>query len=134
MSKAHPPSPFICIQCRHRAISHLSKTAFSTSTSRKADNDKLPYSEKLRRRIWGTDTPPGQLDPYTQESALERKRRLDREESSVSESASETDTASLASDAKFDYVPATTWDGLEQIGGATGWWEEAWDQEHKFRG
>ena len=33
-----------------------------------------------------------------------------------------------------DYVPATTWDGLDQIGGAAGWWEAAWDEEHQFQG
>lgn len=32
------------------------------------------------------------------------------------------------------YVQATTWDGLEQIGGATGWWEEAWDKVNQFEG
>ena len=35
---------------------------------------------------------------------------------------------------KEDYKPATTWDGLVSIGGPTGWWEEAWDQEHEYKG
>ena len=36
--------------------------------------------------------------------------------------------------ASVDYVPATTWEGLDQIGGSTGWWEEAWDAENRFTG
>ncbi|KAL9614915.1 MAG: hypothetical protein Q9167_000657 [Letrouitia subvulpina] len=33
-----------------------------------------------------------------------------------------------------DYKPASTWHGLESIGGPTGWWEKEWDQEHQFFG
>ena len=33
-----------------------------------------------------------------------------------------------------DYKPAQTWDGLERVGGPTGWWEEQWDREHQYLG
>ena len=133
VSKAYPQSNYICIQCRLRAISHLQKSAFSTSTPRKASNDKLPYSEKLRRRIWGTDTPPGQKDPYVRESPSDQSK-TQQQDVSISDSSSEIDATTAEDVRQSAYVPATTWDGLEQIGGATGWWEQAWDQEHKFRG
>jgi len=32
------------------------------------------------------------------------------------------------------YEPATTWDGLERVGGFGGWWKENWDPEHQFKG
>ena len=32
------------------------------------------------------------------------------------------------------YKPATSLDDLEPIGGPSGWWEEAWDKEHQFKG
>jgi hypothetical protein len=32
------------------------------------------------------------------------------------------------------YEPATTWDGLEHVGGFGHWWKENWDPEHKFDG
>ncbi|KAL8749012.1 MAG: hypothetical protein Q9184_006973 [Pyrenodesmia sp. 2 TL-2023] len=33
-----------------------------------------------------------------------------------------------------DYTPALSGEGLESIGGPTGWWEQAWDEEHQFQG
>ncbi|KAI4176422.1 MAG: hypothetical protein LQ343_001162 [Gyalolechia ehrenbergii] len=33
-----------------------------------------------------------------------------------------------------DYTPAVSGEGLEMIGGPTGWWEEAWDEQHQYRG
>jgi hypothetical protein len=30
------------------------------------------------------------------------------------------------------YVPASTWDGLEHVGGFAGWWKRNWDPEHAF--
>ncbi|KAL8922153.1 MAG: hypothetical protein Q9208_005348 [Pyrenodesmia sp. 3 TL-2023] len=33
-----------------------------------------------------------------------------------------------------DYTPALSGEGLETIGGPTGWWEQAWDEEHQFQG
>lgn len=38
----------------------------------------LPLTERLRRRIWGTDSPPGLEDPYGGPRYLE-KRRLERQ-------------------------------------------------------
>ena len=32
------------------------------------------------------------------------------------------------------YIPAASSEGLEMIGGLTGWWENAWDEQFKFRG
>ena len=32
------------------------------------------------------------------------------------------------------YEPASTWDGLEKVGGYEGWWEEKWDPYHQFDG
>ena len=43
-------------------------------------------------------------------------------------------TAETVAAAGGSYVPAATWDGLERIGGAEGWWEEAWDRENQFEG
>ncbi|KAL8784888.1 MAG: hypothetical protein Q9213_003701 [Squamulea squamosa] len=32
------------------------------------------------------------------------------------------------------YTPATSGDDLEAVGGPTGWWEKAWDEEHQYQG
>lgn len=33
-----------------------------------------------------------------------------------------------------DYQAATSGEGLEMIGGRTGWWEKAWDEQFQFKG
>lgn len=33
-----------------------------------------------------------------------------------------------------EYTPAVSGEELERIGGPTGWWEQAWDDEHHFQG
>ncbi|MCJ1477174.1 hypothetical protein MMC13_005845 [Lambiella insularis] len=103
----------------------------SASTTR----DKISATESIRRKIWGTDEPPGQADPYGDASLLDRTKQLSQEpEVLESKSTSEQDEKAEKTAAYADYVPATTWDGLDHIGGATGWWEEAWDEEHQFEG
>lgn len=129
-------SNYICLQCRRRAhLNPLSSSLQSTpslgrrnaSTSR----DKTPYTEKLRKKIWGTETPPGEADPYGNESRFDRSKLQTEEQEPEPET---VDTNAVAATSDVDYVPATTWDGLDHIGGASGWWEEAWDKENKFQG
>jgi hypothetical protein len=33
-----------------------------------------------------------------------------------------------------DYEKASTWDGLERVGGMGNWWRDNWDPQHQFRG
>lgn len=129
-------SSYICLQCRRRTqLNLLSSTTPSiplvsrrnASTSR----DKTPYTEKLRRKIWGTENPPGQADPYGNASIFDRTKQQAEEQEPELEA---VDTNALATTLDVDYVPATTWDGLDHIGGAAGWWEAAWDEENQFHG
>ncbi|MCJ1306316.1 hypothetical protein MMC08_009136, partial [Hypocenomyce scalaris] len=84
--------------------------------------------------MWGTENPPGAEDPYGGPSKLEQRRDNRKKDLvAVAEGAPDAETV-LPDDGASNYVPATTWDGLEHIGGASGWWEEAWDQEHPFYG
>jgi hypothetical protein len=76
----------------------------------------------LRRRIWGTDEPPGLKDPYGGPSIVEEsqaaramEKSLPKEEELVQESQSQQSKApALILDAS--YQPAETWDGLEEVG------------------
>ncbi|MCJ1386501.1 hypothetical protein MMC17_009627 [Xylographa soralifera] len=94
----------------------------------------MPYTEKIRRKIWGTQDPPGQADPYGDASILDQtKKQTPKPEPELMDQVSTAKDKPLSSSAAYaDYVPANTWDGLDHIGGATGWWEEAWDEEHQF--
>jgi hypothetical protein len=123
---ASRPSPYLCSSCTYKASS------FSTSSSRPADK-KLPLTEKLRRRIWGTDQPPGQENPYEKIKPGERVRRQDREEEAAQRQNSKGELKTMA-DVDPAYVPATSWEGLESVGGFGHWWKQNWDAEHQFNG
>jgi hypothetical protein len=69
------------------------------------------------------------MDPYGNQSLFDQ---TDNPKEDLSEA---NDTPTISPElAKQNYIPATSWDGLDRIGGASGWWEEAWDAEHQFEG
>ena len=110
---------FVCSQCReHLSRSRAVQQAACAKSLRNASSSSKSstFTEKLRSKIW-QDKPPGLKDPYSPASSQPK----------------DSSPAIATSDAAA-YTPASTWDGLEQIGGASGWCEEAWDREHKFRG
>ena len=69
-----------------------------------------------------------------EEREKQEEERLIAQEEEVQKQAESNATAEAVTTAGGGYVPATTWDGLEMIGGAEGWWEEAWDRENQFEG
>jgi hypothetical protein len=85
MASARPP--LIRVVFRSQIPLYVCKTCKNqTSQSRiglghlrnYASRDNLPFTEKVRRKIWGTDNPPGLADPYGGPSFLE-KRKMKRE-------------------------------------------------------
>jgi len=64
---ARTSSPYLCLVCK------LQTSSLSTSYARSAP--KTPYTEKIRQKIWGTDTPPGQEDPYGDASVFDRTKK-----------------------------------------------------------
>ena len=127
---------FVCLQCRHRAARAASvttsgvaagRTQRNVSTSSSAAASTTPFTERLRKRIWGTNEPPGSENPYGEKSVLDSvKAKRDAERVK--------DLGPRSEPLQDDYVPSKSWEGLEHIGGATGWWEDAWDQENQFQG
>ena len=147
LSAERSRTPFVCSRCRNSVLfaADSSSPSLIQSIQRRAEStgDKLPFGEKLRRKIWGTDKPPGQRNPYEQLTPEERAKQLEEREIEEREASAsrEKQLFDRASDQEYadapapitdGYVPAATWDGLDQVGGAHGWWEEAWDQEHQF--
>lgn len=133
-------SRYICYHCRRRryAIRSTSLSPSTVVTTRRnasTSREKTSATEIIRRKIWGSQEPLGQADPYGDASVLDRtKQRAQEPELPEPASAPTQDEAAEKAATHTDYVPATTWDGLDHIGGATGWWEEAWDEEHQFDG
>jgi len=124
---AQTPSPYLCSACQ------LQATSFSTTSIRAArNNGKVPFTEKIRQRIWGTDKPPGLEDPYGDRSVFDRtKKRAKVEEAEERED--QLEEAKPTPDLST-YEPASTWDGLEKVGGFGNWWKENWDPDHQFQG
>ena len=121
--RSSQPSNYVCVSCRRRgALPYHQIATISSSVSRKARDTS--FTGKVRRQLWGTDNPPGSEDPYTQRPSPDM----------IEDAAAPTGTADAKMIDQVGYEPATTWDGLESIGGSSGWWEEAWDKEHHFTG
>lgn len=130
---------YVCSTCRRQFLPRCtSQSLFSrrhnSSDSNNNNSGSLPFSEKVRRKIWGTDNPPGLKDPYGGESFLEKRLREKREAKAAEEAQREPEleyvaeeqltAASEAPTAEpTEYVPATTWDSLEHVGTSGKWWE-----------
>ena len=129
---------YVCLQCLHRASTRrsTSNTHLYSPTStpslrqsyatQPSIGDKLGWHKKfanaMNKRMWKE----GEAPPAPDES-LEKPRQKGIPDSSPARA-----PISLADDS--NYTPATSGEGLEMIGGPTGWWEAAWDEEHQFQG
>lgn len=109
-----------CAACRQHAA------PFSTRASLKAID-----TEKWRKRIWGTDKPPGAADPYGGPSAAELYK-AEREAKVNAEKG--VDSTSAAPEAEWDmstYEPADSAEGLEEVGGKGIWWSGRQEPEYE---
>ncbi|KFY00554.1 hypothetical protein V490_01282 [Pseudogymnoascus sp. VKM F-3557] len=102
---------FTCAACRQHAA------PFSTRASLKAVD-----MEKWRKKLWGTDKPPGAADPYGGPGAAEiyeaeRKAKKQAETGVEGSSTSPTEDWDMSA-----YEPADNWAGLEEVGGRGVWW------------
>lgn len=110
---------------------HCSARASLSTTSR--SQAAKPFTEKIRSKIWGTDSPPGLADPYGDASVFDKSK-----EAPAGEVVEEPHTSGYTKE-EYDammalYEPATTSEGLEQVGGKGGWMRENWDVHHEFKG
>ncbi len=115
-------TPYLCSSCKRQAAS------FSTTVLRTAEPKKIPFSEKIRQKLWGTDKPPGLADPYS--SAGESNREIEEEQQGPD------GEQAIHAPAVQDpgYEPAVNWDGLDRVGGFGYWWRDNWDPEHRYNG
>ncbi|MCJ1464821.1 hypothetical protein MMC07_003435 [Pseudocyphellaria aurata] len=125
-----PRSTYVCHQCRRIALASARRTRTRdlapppvTYVQRRFVADD--WTNKLRQKIWGTTNPPGQKDPYRRETDEERDRAVTEPQEAPPEEAKA---------ATGEYVPALTWDDLDQIGGQDDSWEKAWTENHPFEG
>ena len=129
----------LCPACYRAALrsTHPNPIRSFTSNPTQRAADSTPFTEKLRRKIWGTDSPPGQADPYSKESLLDRTNKPEQPPPEEGPRTPEVPTKpAIASVTAQDpnYKPATTWEGLEEVGDYEEFWEQEWLREHPFNG
>ncbi|KAB8338974.1 hypothetical protein FH972_021913 [Carpinus fangiana] len=144
LSSRQSSSSPVCLFCQQwfpAARVNLS----TTSTRHQPD-----FLERTRRRIWGTDKPPGADDPYTglsrpktfnRAGTKERVLTMERDEDHSDQDAGLYEKQALREARELyqqsvdiapehdEYVPANSWDGLEMVGG-----EKDWDSGEMFQG
>ncbi|TVY85030.1 hypothetical protein LSUE1_G001506 [Lachnellula suecica] len=100
---------YVCATCRSQAPS------FSTSSIRTDARDRT--LGELRKKIWGTDVPPGLENPYGDKSNIEKLVVSKQKAKGKATEAPMKPNKTAATTPSSDYEPATTWDGLEEVGG-----------------
>jgi hypothetical protein len=78
----------------------------------------------VRRKLWGTDNPPGLKDPYGGEGVFEKKfKRSQSPRQEQDEPVEVTQAAETENVVPEDttYEPATTWEGLQRVGHLGRW-------------
>ena len=118
---------FICMQCRIRATTAVRRPnppiSLSYLSRRHAASS---FTDRLRRKLFRSEVPPGAEDPYGKEGNFERMRREREQEGKELESEEEMIDPS-------GYVRATTIEGLEFIGGPD-WGLAEWEAQKPFQG
>ena len=135
-------SSYTCLQCQLHAYraSHKTNPPFIHLPTRR--HASFMDTEKWRKRIWGTETPPGPKDPYTdsygQPSVLdqmrEERQRDNQEEPHDIERRTAAPEEGIEDNVNTEgYKPATTWERLPRIGGDT-WAKKQYVSTHPFEG
>lgn len=139
-----PPSAYICLKCRRLASDTATKasTVLPVSSSARHYASSSSLIERVRKRIWGTDNPPGPENPYGPPGAFEQKRlenelRDSEKGTAATDSLSRRQTAGNVREEDLQDLPeeseATTWEGMPVVGGPD-WGQEEWDEEHPYEG
>jgi hypothetical protein len=70
MRRALPRIPRTLCVAAAPAPRLLARTRTASSPFRTYATERLSLPERLRRKLWGTDAPPGSADPYTKKPAV----------------------------------------------------------------
>lgn len=129
-----PRSNYVCHQCRQIAFvsARRARTPPPVYIHRRFASGDNSWTDNLRRRLWGTDNPPGQEDPYSQPTIRDEEKMHERAAAEAEEATNRK--ASIGKVVKGEYQKSLTWDDLDQIGGQDESWKEAWDENHPFEG
>ncbi|KAL4944215.1 hypothetical protein BDV06DRAFT_210424 [Aspergillus oleicola] len=119
---------YVCSTCRQEA---RPRPFVACQFLRNASDSSTPITERVRRKIWGTDNPPGLKDPYGGEGVFEKKWKKSQagaEEGGEDSRQRPAETKQAAKEEEpveevtsGDYEAATTWEGLDRVGHLGRW-------------
>jgi len=122
--------PSVRLLSLERCSLHSSRLLYASTTCRRQvaprsfpvrqiryNSDDTSLTERIRRKIWGTDSPPGLKDPYGGKGVFEERWGGQRQPSQEAEPI-EQESDIAPPDA---YTEATNWEGLERIGHLGKW-------------
>jgi hypothetical protein len=100
-------SPYLCLACKSRISS------FSTST---LNRKNVSFTEKLRKKIWGTENPPGLADPYGSRSRFGKTSQIAKAQEDEEHQERMMERSQPVEPDLSNYEPATTSEGLAVVG------------------
>ncbi|KAL4930695.1 mitochondrial 54S ribosomal mL50 protein [Aspergillus undulatus] len=117
---------YVCSTCRQES---RPRPFVARQFLRNASDSSTPITERVRRKLWGTDNPPGLKDPYGGEGVFEKKfkksqasRQAQEGENAPTEIQQEAATEEAVEETTSgDYIAATTWEGLDRVGHLGRW-------------
>lgn len=140
---------YVCLQCRLNAsaASRKSSLSFLSPPSARRHASNSPFSERLRKKIWGSETPPGAEDPYAVPGTPEQRRREKEDAREQEKGLAKTGSPAVpavpaengeSQKSKLEEEDgedndAITWEGMTTVGGRD-YGMDRWDEEHPFQG
>ncbi|KAL4797295.1 ribosomal subunit 39S-domain-containing protein [Aspergillus venezuelensis] len=111
-----PRPRYVCSTCRQSA---RPRPLVARQFLRHASDNSTPITERVRRKLWGTDKPPGLEDPYGDNSVLWKKK----EGGAAPEPAEPPKQAEepVEEPTSGDYEPALDGKGLARVGHLGRW-------------
>lgn len=142
-----PRKGYICLNCQLRALSihrkplspyharNITRSQLRHYANQRPSNDENDdgfegsFANKVRKKLWGTDTPPGQRNPYVRESLLdeEEEDRLREEAELKAREIEEEDFARIREGPEGERVMVAEQDVIDDV--AEGEEEEEYQEE-----
>ncbi|KAL8854477.1 MAG: hypothetical protein Q9221_000748 [Calogaya cf. arnoldii] len=124
-------SPYVCLRCRHSAslrrpspspcVSSIPFHRRSYATERSLpDKFQDAFNNTIGKRLFKDGKIPGASG--------------DKPAKKPAVPPGDKGTTTDPLDVDPYYTPATSGEGLDVLGGPSGWWEKAWDEQHQFQG
>lgn len=131
--------PYVCLQCQRRGVTAARQATppLQIPIQPRRSASSVPFTERLRQKIWGTTAPPGPENPYGAPGTFEQHRKKNLEKRAAEAGPQEERIANkpavIDEDTDSEVGEATTWEGMRVVGQKDYGLKE-WDEEHPYQG